>query len=88
MARTMLTVSIECDLINDFLADWERVGRELPRRHGAAFRALDRRMSAIQEGEAPVSDTEWHDLGEANFIITAPREMVEVVAEARRLGVI
>ena len=86
--QAVLTISIERDPVNDMLADWERIGHALASRHGEAFRALDRRMCAIEEGEIAVSSPEVHDLGEATFIVIPPREMIECVAEARRLGVI
>jgi hypothetical protein len=88
MARTVITFRVESDPVADLLAAWECVARELPKRHGVSFRDLDRRMSAIVEGEAPVSAPDVHDLGEAMLIVTPPREMVAIVAEARRLGVI
>jgi len=88
MAQLTMTFSIERDPVIDLLEDWARVGRALAARHGSAFRALDRRMSDIEEGETLISEPEVHDLGEAMLIVTPPREMVEVVAEARRLGVI
>lgn len=86
--QAVVIVSIESDPVTDLMEDWERIGHALASRHGPAFRALDRRMCAIEEGEVAVSAPEVHDLGEATLIVTPPREMVEVVAEARRLGVI
>lgn len=88
MACCDFTVSVESDPVQDLLVDWERIVTALARRHGDTFRDLDRRMSAIAEGETTVSAPEVHDLGEAFLIVTPPREMTAIVADARRLGVI
>lgn len=87
-SKTHLTISIENDPVHDLLRDWERISRALASRRGDAFRRLDRRMTSIQEGEVAVSSPQVHDLGEATLIVTPPQEMIDVVAEARRLGVI
>lgn len=86
MARSTLT--LETDGPRDAFADLVRAFDRLGARHGAEFRALDRRLHEIFSGKTPVSPPEIHYLGEGVFTYSLPRQLTECLAEARRLGVL
>lgn len=89
MARLSFTLTAELDLQRDAINDLMRVREALPRRHGDRFRALERRIEALEDREWSAADVgRCHDLGEGILLFEPPPIVVELVAEARRLGVI
>jgi len=88
MARTQLSFSVETDGMLDAIADLERVSEALPRRHGAAFRDLDRRLCAIFEGDIAITPPDVRYLGDGIFVAVLPIELSALLATARRIGVI
>ncbi|HTK34552.1 MAG TPA: hypothetical protein VL358_04590 [Caulobacteraceae bacterium] len=85
MAR-LHSFRIELDAISDAVTELERLARALPTRHGEAFRALDRRVADLIDGKCGQPDV--HDLGEGVLAVAAPRELSEILAAGRQLGVI
>lgn len=83
-----LVLTIENDGPLDALAELLLVVERLRSRHGEAFRALDRRLHQIFEGEIVITPPEVHRLGDCLFTYSLPVELTECLKEARRLGVI
>ena len=84
MARVLLALHVEIELLEDAISEIERVHRALARRHGDAFRALDRRIEiACETGAEP----DIRSLGADRLIALPPVEWREIIAEATRLGV-
>lgn len=88
MAQVSLTFVAETwpvyDAINTVMVIHER----LAKRHGDAFRSLDRRIDAFMNKGFNENQIGHVDLEPLLFVLTPPRELTEIVAEGRRLGVI
>lgn len=81
----MITVPrIELDLVNDAIAEIERIHRALASRHGAAFRALDKRIETLHE---TIHFTEARKLDGEVIVMIPPVAWTAVIADAKRLGV-
>lgn len=80
-------IRLETDLIADAAEDLRRVHAALTKRHGDAFRALERRIDGLGEaGGLPC----LHPLPDdtVTLLATPPQEWLDILAEAKRLGVI
>lgn len=88
MAQLICTLTVETDLMGDVIDSLERVCRALPKRHGAEFRRLDRRISAIMEGGRAISPPTVQYLGGGRLVVIPPKELCDVVNAAHALGVI
>jgi hypothetical protein len=85
MARTTLTLTVEMELINDACQDMDLIADALPKKHGAKYRDLDRRMMDLEGGNlTPVP----HDLGEGRIVLAPPVQIAAIIRDARSLGVI
>lgn len=80
-----LTLKFETELVADLVAQLCRIEDALRFRHGDAFRALERRIEAFTEQPSTVS---FQALDAEISIATPPRELVELIQEAERLGII
>lgn len=87
MAKTVLTLMVETDLIQDAANDIEVIFRRLAKRHGAAFRELERRIEALSETDR-WGEMATHQLLDGTVIFEPPSAFKEIIADARRLGVI
>lgn len=93
MAQTV-TLSLETELLTDAFDDLKRAARAIHRHHGSEVRSLDRRIAAIVEGDTPIEPPVLlKELlkGEGNNLIVVavpPKQITDLVKEARRLGVI
>lgn len=86
MAQVKLTLQIEMEYTRDAIADLALIHERLARRHGAAFRDLDRRIEGIVEGG--FSAPGMHYLGAGVICAGVPVEIAAVIRDARSLGVI
>lgn len=89
MAHRDMYIVAEMELVKDAMCDLERIQRALAHRHGSSFRALEKKLDAYFEspelGEfSPIKG----DIGEVRYVLLVPRPVTEIIAEARRLGVI
>jgi N-acetylglucosamine kinase-like BadF-type ATPase len=87
MAMVTLTLSVETELVHDAADLLERIDRALAKRHGEAFRALDRRLDALAESGNLVAP-EMVDLEPGRFVMVPSDELKSIIAEAKKLGVI
>jgi hypothetical protein len=87
MARLTVTFTLEGELISDAVDGLERVHKALAHRHGAAFRRLDRRIERIVTGEVSIEAPGLRYLGDGRFIAIPPRQFLDILDEAGRLGV-
>ncbi|MAB00121.1 MAG: hypothetical protein CMN87_12185 [Stappia sp.] len=85
MARMIHTITVEGEMLRDAIDDLVRAHAALARRHGSAFRDLERRIEAI--AECGTALLELHKVG--GRLVAAPSgELTAVLVEARRLGVL
>jgi hypothetical protein len=89
VAALHLTLTLETEALDDALRDLELIARRLAGRHGAVFRDLDRRVAQLNEHgiEAETWDA-LRELESCRFVVVPPPEIVALLADARRLGVI
>lgn len=88
MATLHLTITAEWGGAVDAMRTLQRVHEALAKRHGDAFRALDRRIDALLEDGALLLHPEVIDLGDGHWSMRASDEAISILVEARRLGVI
>ncbi|HEY3694064.1 hypothetical protein [Phenylobacterium sp.] len=88
MTQITVTFSLETELMADVLDALQRAAHAIVRRHGAAFRRLDRKISAIVEGVSPIDAPTLQYLGDGRFVLIPPRQLMDIVNEAHSLGVI
>jgi hypothetical protein len=81
-------IRLETDLIADAADDLRRVRAALAKRHGAPFRALERRIEALGEAGGLPDLHPLSDDSTVTLLATPPKEWLDILAEARRLGVI
>lgn len=86
--QTELTISIDTTLTQDVLAAFDGVMKKLPTRKGASFRRLQRRIQRVADGERAIHEPEVRSLGGGRLYVLPPREIMDFVDEAVRLGVI
>lgn len=80
-----MKIEIEGDAVQDAVRDLLRVRDRLTHRHGAAFRGLERRIEAIAESK-PAFQT--HILDGGTIMVLPPRDWVDILTEAKALGVV
>lgn len=88
MARPVTKIRIETDLIADAAGALLRVRTALGKRHGEQFRELKRRIESLGTGEPQPGLTSLPDSEAISFVATPPQEWIDVLAQAKRLGVI
>lgn len=88
MTQTTLTLHVESELLGDVLDSLARIGAALPKRHGAEFRRLDRRLCRIMDGEVAIDQPEIVSLGGGRLVILPPKQLRDIVSKAAELGVI
>jgi hypothetical protein len=82
-------IHFETDLIDDAMASLLLLHRRLAARHGEVFRELDRRVAVFIDAEEPIRPTgeaRWIDA--THGVLLVPRELLVLLAEGKRLGVI
>lgn len=92
MAHAVPTLTLETDAVSDAMRELEAVAAALARRHGEAFRALDRRIGQmIGDDDGGV---DWstcvalHTLEPCREVMVPAGELMSVLNEARRLKVL
>lgn len=85
MTSPVLTFHFETELVQDALSEVEALFRRLVKRHGDEYRKLERRIEGVLENFKHL-DFGDYPLGASRYIITPPREVIEIIEEARRLG--
>jgi len=88
MAQLVRTLTVEMDLVGDAIDDVERIFRALARKHGPAFRALEREVERLMNGDAELSPPPFHHIGGGCYVAEPYPELAAIVREARALGVI
>ncbi len=88
MTQTVMTLTLETELVDDLINALKRTHTRLASRHGAAFRRLDRRLDRILSGERAIEAPQLRALGDGRFVVIPPRQLMDIVDEAARLGVI
>lgn len=83
----IMRIIVETDLIGDVVRDFNLIATRIRSRHGAAFRALDRRLCKIIE-DGPTESFPVHQLEDGRLVVAPSGELTDIVTEARRLGVI
>ncbi len=83
----IFTLTGELDLVLDAVRDVQRIHALLTKRHGDAFRALERRIDALSEM------ADWGEWGQADlepgrFVLFVPAALAQIIADARSLGVL
>lgn len=86
-ALLSLTLTVETDAVWDAATELESISRALARRHGPAFRALDRRIDALMEGDFSGCFS-IHDLEPLHSVAVPSGELAAVLNEARLLRVL
>lgn len=77
----------EFELLHDAVDTLQRIHELLAKRHGEAFRALERRIEALADAPS------WGDVGHADLepgrvVLFASPMLTQIIADARDLGVI
>lgn len=88
MARLVLTLTAETELISDAVADVDRIFRALAKFHGDAFRELECRIDRLVDVEEPMSPPTAHWIGQGHVVFEPPSEIKAIIRDARALGVI
>lgn len=88
MARLLLTLTVETDLVLDAIADIERIFCALAKRHGQRFRDLERRIERLMDLDANWGVPQSHSIGDGRFIFEPHPELKGIIREAREIGVI
>lgn len=88
MATCSFTILLEIELLDDVINAITRMHEALPKRHGAAFRRLERKLEKFGSGERPIGEPELRALGGGRFILIPPKALFDLVDEAQRLGVV
>lgn len=85
----VLTIRCETDAVMDDVRQLVGVHSALARRHGPAFRALDRDIEQMLEGDvtATVSWAELDDADGLHLIAISPPQISALLARAVALGV-
>lgn len=85
----MLALRIEDELVADAAAELERILLALPRRHGDAFRTLQRAIEALPD--QPRTGPEVYSVASDGpvivLVLAPPPEFTALIREAERLGV-
>lgn len=88
MASLHPSITFETDLIWDALATAVVITERLRTRHGDRFRQLERRIEAFAFGPGAWAPGDHFEIEGGHYILAAPSEIMAIIAEARRLGVI
>jgi hypothetical protein len=88
MAQTTLHFKLEFELLDDAVDQIARIDRALVNRHGSAFRDLERRIERLMEEGATCGREHLVALGPLRFVILPPREVTDLIDDAKRLGVL
>jgi len=88
MAQLITTLTAETELIHDAIDDLQRIMRALIKCHGYDFRALERRIEALMEGEVEWGEPRSHWIGGGRIVFEPFPVMKEIIRDARALGVI
>jgi len=88
MAATTVTLIAETELFQDAIADVQRVFEALATRHGPQFRALERRIEDVIEERRPLSAPKFHHIGDGHYVIAPPVEIMAIIRDAKKTGVI
>lgn len=86
MADTGLTISVEGSCITDAVGELMLAHERLAKRHGAAFRALERSIEDITDDFSGCIETHW--MGDGSIMAAPAGRLTEALREARRLGVL
>jgi hypothetical protein len=87
MARTHVVITIESEPIADIAASLALIHERLTHRHGDRFRALERRVERVCAGEL-TEPFLVRQLEPDRLVLTPSGELLDIVADARKLGVI
>lgn len=88
MAQLFTMLTCEVDLISDAVADMERIFRALATCHGQQFRALEKRIERLVDGETKLSDPTTHHIGGGRIVFEPFPEIRSIIRDARAMGVI
>ncbi|MFN5614398.1 MAG: hypothetical protein ACK45V_01700 [Brevundimonas sp.] len=88
MGVNLVRLHLETDAMTDAVNDLRHVEAALIRRHGAPFRALERRIEALFDAPLPDDIVRLHDLAPGRFCAVPAGELSAILAEARRLKVL
>lgn len=87
MARLVVHLTAETELIHDALDSLQRLHAALARRHGDSFRRLERDLDATLTSLQPAEIGHQH-LAAATFVLTPPAAWLDLIARGHRLGVL
>lgn len=87
MKQLVLTLRCELDIVQDSLASIRRAHEALAKRHGDAFRQLERDIEALRYG-GPLMSPEPIDLGGGFLLFTPSTDLTALIQRAKGLGVI
>lgn len=88
MASLDLSLTVETDLVWDAINTAMIVVERLRSRHGDRFRVLERRFEAFAFQPEPWAAGEHAEIEPGRFVLAPPPELMSLISEARRLGVI
>lgn len=86
MARLVLTLTAETELISDAVADVDRIFRALAKFHGPAFRKLERRVDRLINGEEQMSPPTYHWIGQGHVVFEPSSEIKQSSATHAHWG--
>lgn len=86
MTQVVTSLTIETDLIGDAIDRMVDIHAALARRHGDAFRTLERRIETVVE-TGVLGDFRIHAIGDGHMVAGVPQVLAGIIQEAAALGV-
>lgn len=87
MAKVVVKLVVEMDLVVDAIRDIERIFGELATCHGSPYRELQGRIERLIE-EPGLFDCKMQPLGSDRLVATPTGAIAAIIEDARQLGVI
>lgn len=84
MASTVLTLTLEMDVIHDAIEEVQRVHQRLASCHGDDYRKLDRAIERLMDEMEDAFDI--HSIGGGKMVAAPAGLLTDILGEAYRLG--
>lgn len=87
MIEDRISVTIECEVIEDACAELVRIHFALRGRHGDAYRALDKRVGRVLHDPDGIVLPEPLPLPGGRMVFALPDDIAAILRDARALGI-